>query len=222
MAATMSQRAAIRWLPTVVFAVAMAFGAGHVASTPDVPGGGPFAFAAPATFTPIDAGSEARPNVAKLWVEPTAIAPLAPRASLSHSPHQAALEEPALAEIAAGMPAMYARSNGSWKEVRHVVHVRPDGAKVGLIVGDLTTDTNVSLTTMQMMFPDDTGSSIVTASFAVPSATRLVPAFEKAMDDSTGVKKLGRAAPNWVYYAWGLGALLVAVAAQALLARRGR
>ncbi|MEO8799671.1 MAG: hypothetical protein ABI551_17385, partial [Polyangiaceae bacterium] len=192
----MSQRAAIRWLPTVLFAVVVAFGAGHAASTPDVPGGGPFVFAAPATFTRVDAGSGTNPNVAKLWVEPTAISPLDPRATLSHSPHRAALEEPALAEIAAGMPAIYANSKGTWKEARHVVHIRPDGGKVALIVGDLTTDTNVRMTTMQMMFPDDTGSSIVTASFAVPSATRLIPAFEKAMDDSTGVKKPGKPAPN--------------------------
>ena len=210
----------VRWLPTVIFAIVVAFAAGQRATVPEAPGGGPFVFAPPATFTSIDAAGEKSPGVLHLWVEPSAVSTLEARATEAHVNHQAALEETALAEIAAGMPAVYAKSKGTWTEARHSVHVRPDGKKVGLIVGNLVTDANVYMQTMQMMFPDDTGSSIVTASFAVPSAERLVPAFEKSMDDSTGVKGLGRPAPNAIYLEWGAGALLLAIAAQIVLARR--
>lgn len=209
----------IRWAPTLIFAALVAVLAGRAASSPEVPAGAPFTYVPPSTFAPIDMPN-ADPGVDKVWIEPTAVSKLDARITLHHAAHAASLEEPALAAIAQGMPAMYASSHGQWSEVRHVVHSRPDGAKVGLIVGDLTTAENVHMQTMQLLFPDDTGSSIVTASFDKVSAERLVPEIEKSMDDAKGVKKLGKEAPGSVYLTYGLGALLVAFAAQIVFGRR--
>ena len=100
------------------------------------------------------------------------------------------------------------------------MHLRPDGAKVGLIVGDLTTAGEAHLKTMQMIFPDDTGTSIATASFDFVSAQRLVPEFEKSLDAAEGVKRLGKKPKNWLYFAYFLGAALFVIALQFIAARR--
>jgi hypothetical protein len=76
------------------------------------------------------------------------------------------------------------------------------------------------LKTMQMVFPDDTGASIATASFDFVSSQRLVPEFEKSLDDATGVKKLGKKPENWLYFAYFFGAALFAIAAQFIASRR--
>jgi hypothetical protein len=211
----------VRWLPTLVFcALVTALGV-HFTAVSDRPAGKPFSYVPPATFQPISvpANLNADNSVDRVWVEPTAVSKLDPRISLSHAPQEAQIDDASLGVIAQGMPALYEKSHGTWTEERHVAHLRPDGARVGLIVGDLTTTDELHVKTMQLIFPDDTGTSIVTASFDQVSSQRLVPDLEKSLDVADGVKKLGKKPDNNVYYTYFIGALIFAVVAQLALAR---
>lgn len=211
----------VRWLPTLIFALACALLGSHFGAAPEVPAGAPFAYVPPPGFIPVDLSTKLDSSVLKAWIEPSILATsLDARITLSHSSHVADLGDAALTAISAGMPALYAKSQGQWSEERHLVHHRPDGASVGLIVGALTTADGVKMRTMQMLFPDDTGSSIVTASFETSLNQRMTPEIEKSMDDATGVKKLGKAASSSILLAWALGGLLFAIAAQVVIGRR--
>ena len=211
----------VRWLPTLIFALACALLGSHFGATPEAPANAPFAYVPPAGFIPVDLSTKLDSSVIKAWIEPSILATsLDARITLSHSSHVADLGDAALAVISAGMPALYAKSQGQWSEERHLVHHRPDGGSVGLIVGALTTGDGVKMRTMQMLFPDDTGSSIVTASFETSLNQRMTPEIEKSMDDATGVKKLGKSAASWIVLVWALGGLLFAIAAQIVVGRR--
>lgn len=211
----------VRWLPTVIFALACAFLGAHFGATPEMPANAPFAYVPPVGFIPVDLGAKPDSNVTQAWIEPSVLATsLDARITQTHSAHFTDLGDGALSAIAAGMPALYEKSHGQWSEERHLVHHRPDGASVGLIVGALTTGDGVQMRTMQMLFPDDSGSSIVTASFQTSLNERLTPELEKSLDDASGVKKLGKSAPNWMVLAWALGGLLFAIAAQMVIGRR--
>ncbi len=213
----------VRWLPTVIFALACALLGSHFGATPEMPANAPFTYVAPTGFIPVDLSTKLDSSVEKAWIEPSVLASsLDARITLSHSSHVAELGDAALSAIAAGMPALYAKSHGQWSEERHLVHHRPDGASVGLIVGALTTAEGVKMRTMQLLFPDDSGSSIVTASFETTLNERMTPELEKSMDEATGVKKLGKSASSWIVLAWALGGLLFAIAAQIIVGRRAR
>ncbi|MEO8877166.1 MAG: hypothetical protein ABI461_16350, partial [Polyangiaceae bacterium] len=159
-------RAAVRFAPTLVFAAVISAVAGHFSGISEVPAGKAFTYTPPTGFAPITlpATINADKSVDRVWAEPSQVSKLDPRVTLSHTPQQAQIEDAALGTIADGMPAMYEKS-GTWTEERAISHVRPDGAKVGLIVGNLVTTDDSHLKTMQMIFPDDTGTSIATASF---------------------------------------------------------
>ncbi|MGH7283151.1 MAG: hypothetical protein ACRELY_16620, partial [Polyangiaceae bacterium] len=181
------------------------------------------AYTPPAGFIPVDLSTKLDSGVSKAWIEPSILArSVDARITLSHTSGVADFRESALSAIAAGMPALYAKNRGQWIEERHLVHLRPDGASVALFVGALTTSDGVKMRTMQMLFPDDTGSSIVTASFETSLNLRMMPVIEKSMDDATGVKKVGKPAPTWIVLSWALGGLLLAVAAQTIIGRRKR
>jgi hypothetical protein len=212
----------VRWVPTLAFSAVVAILAAHFSGVPEVPANKPFSYVPPTGFNPatLPNNVNADNGVDRIWVEPTAASTIAPRVTLSHTPQEASVDSIALGTIADGMPALYDKSHGRWVEERHVAHVRPDGARVGLIVGNLTIADNAPFKTMQMVFPDDTGTSIATASFNSISAPRLVPEFEKSLDDAIGVKKLGKKPENWMYFAYFFGAALFVIALQFVAARR--
>jgi hypothetical protein len=213
-----SRSGPLRFLPTLVFCGVVTAVGGQIRTIFDVPAGKPFSYVPPSTFKPIamPASMNADKSVEALWIEPTVVSKLEPRITLSHAPEQAEISDGALGIIASGIPALYEKSHGQWTEERHVVHLRPDGARVGLIVGDLLTADQAHVKTMQMIFPDDTGTSIATASFDQVSAPRLVPDLEKSLDAADGVKKLGKKPENSVYLTYFFGSLIFAIAAQAI------
>lgn len=219
----MSSRSGLgRWLLILAFCAAVTAIGVQVSTISDVPANKPFSYVPPQTFHPISmpANLNADDSVERLWVEPTTVSKLDPRITLSHTEQRPPIDDGALETMASGMPALYEKSHGTWTEDRHVVHVRPDGARVGLIVGDLVTVDAAHVKTVQMIFPDDAGTSIVTASFDFVSAERLVPEFEKSLDVADGVKKLGKKPKNTVYYAYFFGALIFALGAQAIFRAR--
>jgi hypothetical protein len=219
-----SPLATVRWLPTLAFCALVTAVGVQFSTISTVPAGKPFSYVPPSTFQPISvpANLNADNSVDRVWVEPTAVSKIDPRITLSHTPQLAQIDDAALGAIASGMPALYEKSHGTWTEERHVAHLRPDGARVGLIVGDLITADESHLKTVQMIFPDDTGTSIATASFDQVSSQRLVPELEKSLDVADGVTKLGKKPENNVYFAWFLGALIFSLAAQALFFRRSK
>jgi hypothetical protein len=214
----------VRWVPTLAFSALVAILGVHFSGEPEVPAGQPFTYVPPQGFNPVTlpANVNADNGVDKIWAEATAVSRIAPRVTLSHTTQETVLDGVALAPLADGLPALYAKSHGQWTEERHIVHVRPDGKRAGLIVGDLTTADDAHLKTMQMIFPDDTGTSIATASFDQVSAARLVPEFEKSLDDAMGLKKPGKKPENWLYFAYFFGATSFLIALQWIAARRAK
>jgi hypothetical protein len=59
------------------------------------------------------------------------------------------------------------------------------------------------------VFPDDLGTSIVTAQFAEEEAAKWEPLFEASIDTASGVATRVPAAPPWMMFAWaGAGGVL--------------
>jgi len=90
---------------------------------------------------------------------------------------------------------------------------------VGLIEGDCDRDLDLGALglpvqkfrtrKLQLMFPDDDGTSIVTASYPVDQATRWEPLFEATIGKARGVATRAPAPAPWTYAAWAAaGAIL--------------
>jgi hypothetical protein len=117
--------------------------------------------------------------------------------------------------LAQGMPAMFLQSQTTWSEVRHEVHKRPDGARVGVIVGDAEKGA-LHYRMMQIVFPIDKGTAIVTASFPHDDAARWEAPTLASIDDAKGVATRVPPPEGWMYVAWGLGGGVIAYLVLAL------
>ncbi len=152
-----------------------------------------------------------------------------PRVILTHSSKTMAIDEPELARIAAGMPEEFRSSGLTWAERRHETRVRPDGARVGLIEADCERppengplllgrpDVVVKFRKLQLVFPDDEGTSIVTADFAEEEAMTWEPIFEASIAKAKGVATRVPSPPSWVFVGWGAAGLVLGWLASALV-----
>lgn len=176
---------------------------------------------------------------AEVWVfdEPLpAIAPMMnpvrnpnpPTVVVTHSTKEMSVEERDLAKLVEDMPSAF--EGCTWVHRRHELRARADGARVGMIEGDC--DRQVDLTAfglptktikqrkLQLMFPDDEGTSIVTASYLTEQAARWEPLFEATIGKAKGVATRTPPPPSWMYAAWGVAGLAIAWLATALVQRR--
>lgn len=139
------------------------------------------------------------------------------RVVLTHSEKQTSVDEAELGKLAVEMPKAF--DECPWTHRRHESRARPDGARVGLIEGDCDRSIDlgalglpaqkVRTRKLQLVFPDDTGTSIVTASYPTDEAPRWEPAIESAIDRSTGVAVRAPAVPSWTYAAWAVAGLIL-------------
>jgi len=156
-----------------------------------------------------------------------------PRAQLTHSANETPVEETDLAQIAAGLPETFAKAGVDWVPRRHETRVRPDGARVGLIEGECTrrvseglpfltkgVAADVHFRKLQLVFPDDAGTSIVTIDYGSDEATKWEPIFEATIARSKGVATRVPPAPAWMYGAWGAGGLVLGWLGASLLGSR--
>ncbi|MFO0742553.1 MAG: hypothetical protein U0270_42160 [Labilithrix sp.] len=138
------------------------------------------------------------------------------------------VEERDLAKLVEDMPSAF--EGCTWVHRRHELRTRADGARVGMIEGDC--DKEVDLTAfglpsktikqrkLQLMFPEDEGTAIVTASYLTEHASRWEPLLEATIGKAKGVATRTPAPPQWMYGAWGLAGVVIAWLATALVSRQ--
>jgi hypothetical protein len=144
------------------------------------------------------------------------------RLVLTRSAKEMSVEERDLATLADEMPAAF-EGLCTWRPRRHEMRVRTDGARVGLIEGDCdrTRDVGapVKARKLQLMFPDDQGTWIVTASYPTEEAVRWAPLIEATIGRTRGVAVRVPSPPIWVPAVWALAGAVLAWLATALFAR---
>jgi hypothetical protein len=183
-----------------------------------------FEYLPPAGFTEAQADAYGstfgggRSGVQRAWVHSELGAVYRPNITLLTTPKASKVDEPDLMTVARGMPAIFLQSQTTWTEVRHAMHVRPDGARVGVIVGDAEKGP-LHYRMMQIVFPIDLGTAIVTASFPFADAARWEGPIEASIDEAKGVATLVSSPPAWTQLAWGLGAAVLAYLVLALRRR---
>jgi hypothetical protein len=75
---------------------------------------------------------------------------------------------------------------------------------------------------LQLMFPDDDGTSIVTASYAIDQAARWEPLFEATIGKARGVATRVASPPLVTSAAWGLSSGILVWLAMGLVRRRAK
>jgi hypothetical protein len=154
--------------------------------------------------------------------------PNPPSVVLTHSTKQMSVEERDLAKLAEAMPSAFEAC--TWVHRRHELRTRADGARVGMIEGDCDKELDLSAfglpsktikqRKLQLMFPDDEGTSIVTASYPTEQASRWEPLFEATIGKAKGVATRTPPPPPWMYAAWGAAGLVIGWLASALMMKR--
>jgi hypothetical protein len=125
------------------------------------------------------------------------------------------VDEPNLAKMVAEMPAAFEEC--TWVHRRHEMRTRPDEARVGLIEGECNREIDLSAAGMgnikassrklQLIFPENEGSSIATISYPSEKASRWEPVFEETIVKAKGVAIRVPPPPSWHYVAWGAAGL---------------
>ncbi len=202
--------------------------------------GEPFVYEPPEGFVPAK-DAKASEVAAKVWVheaaekrnfDGSAANPkaLSTRVVLNHSNKEMSVEETELAKLVREMPQAF-EGVCTWVHRRHEMRMRADGARVGLIEGDC--DRNFDLSPLgltrqtvkerrlQLMFPDDSGTWIVTASYPTDEATRWEPLFEATIGKAKGVATRAPAPPVWAYAGWGAAGAVLAWLAMGIVSRKG-
>lgn len=165
----------------------------------------------PVTTTRVDAASAA----AHAWEMPNEPAKSRPSVVVHHSAIAMQVDEDDLGKMVVDMPNAF--EDCTWTHRRHEMRVRPDGARVGLIEGDCNREVDLSAAglppikassrKMQLVFPENEGSSIATISYATEQAARFEPMFEATISKAKGVATRVPPPPAWQRAAWGLAGL---------------
>ena len=146
--------------------------------------------------------------------------------AVTQSEKHMSVEERDLAKLVEEMPGVFV-GNCTWVHRRHELRTRADGARVGIIEGDCDKEVDLSSLglpskiikqrKLQIMFPNDEGTAIVTASYVTEQATRWEPLFEATIAKAKGVATRTPPPPNWLYAAWGFAGFVIAWLATAVL-----
>jgi hypothetical protein len=208
-----------RFSPVVLVAVISGFLGPRFTSPQDRAAGAPFDYAPPEGFLPVAASNPADKD-GRAWAFSDPGARTTATINVTHTKQRGPIEDADLAALAKGMPAVFKETGVDWTEVRHEARVRSDGAHVGLIEGACERGA-LKYRVVQLVFPDDAGTSIVTASFSSEDAARWEPQIEATIASTTGVAFRFPPPPGWMFAAWAaVGAFAVAIATA--LSRRAK
>jgi hypothetical protein len=215
-----------RLVPTVIVAGVLTLIGPRLTAPQSKSAGEAFVFEPPAGF------EEVKSDEGRKWrLSDTTGHVFVPRVIVTHSPNTMTVEEPDLARIAQGMPAEFKSSGLEWVERRHETRVRPDGARVGLIEADCSRHpefdalpmrpqpAEVNFRKLQLVFPDDQGTTIVTADFASEEAPKWEPIFEASIAKAKGVATRVPSPPVWMYAGWSVAGLALGWLASSLVLR---
>jgi hypothetical protein len=203
--------------------------------------GAPFAYEPPDGFVPAKDVKSADVEGASVWMLEGAerksfdgsladLRAFSTRIILNHSNKEMSVEETDLAKLVAEMPKAF-EGACSWSHRRHELRSRSDGARVGLIEGDCNREDELSglglpsqpvkMRKLQLMFPDDTGTSIVTASYPADEAARWAPLLEATIGKARGVATRAPTPAPWTHAAWAAAGAVLGWFATALVALKG-
>lgn len=206
------------WLVAFVIAITFAFAGPRLVGPQSRPASEPFAFVPPAGFKELPATSNrVDAKGAKAWEVPDEPATLRPSVVVHHSAVNMQVDEANLAKMVADMPNAF--EDCTWVHRRHERRVRTDGAPVGLIEGECTREVDLTAAGMgnikassrklQLVFPENEGSSIATISYPTETAARWEPLFVDTIDKAKGVAIRVPPPPAWQFAAWGVAGLVV-------------
>lgn len=232
-----------RLVVCIVFAVVVAFLGPRLTGPRSRTAGTPFVYEPPQGFVEAQSpvGAEVGEGV-KIWTfgdvgktnfdgSPVDGTAGLTRIVLHHSDKEMSVEEADLAKLAEEMPKAFEQSC-DWVHRRHELRTRSDGARVGMIEGDCDHDIDLRTLGMpaqkirsrklQLMFPDDHGTSIVTASYPTEQASRWEPLFEATIGKARGVATRAPAPAGLSYLAWAFAGAVLGSLASALVERTRR
>jgi hypothetical protein len=206
------------WLVALVVALTFAFAGPRLLGEQNRPSSEPFAYVPPDGFTELPATSKrVEAKGAHAWELPDEPATLRPSIVVTHSAVNMQVDEPNLSKMVAEMPSAF--EDCTWVHRRHEMRVRPDGARVGLIEGECNREIDLTAAGMgnikassrklQLVFPENEGSSIATISYPTEKASRWEPVFEETVLKAKGVAVRVPPPPTWQYVAWGAAGLVL-------------
>lgn len=208
------------WLVAVVIAIVFAFTGPRLVGPQSTPASEPFAYVPPPGFKELPVTStrvDATASGAHAWELPEEPAAARPSIVVHHSAVNMQVDEANLAKMVADMPNAF--EDCTWVHRRHEMRTRPDGARVGLIEGDCNREIDLSSAglgnikanarKLQLVFPENEGSSIATISYPTDKAPRWEPVFEESITKAKGVATRVPPPPSWHYAAWGVAGLVL-------------
>jgi hypothetical protein len=206
------------WVIAIVIAVTFALAGPRMVGEQNRPSEEPFAYVPPEGFKELPATSKrVDASGAKAWEVPEEPATIRPSVVVHHSAVNMQVDEPNLAKMVADMPNAFEEC--TWVHRRHETRTRPDGSRVGLIEGECNREIDMSAAglgnlkassrKMQLVFPENEGSSIATISYPTEKAARWEPAFEETILKSKGVATRVPPPGTWVVVGWGVVGLLL-------------
>lgn len=178
----------------------------------------PFAFVPPDGFVETKAAStRVDASSARAWELPDEPPRSRPSVVVHHTAVAMQVDEASLAKMVAEMPQAF--EDCTWVHRRHETRERPDGARVGLIEGDCNREIDLSAAglpsikassrKMQLVFPENEGSSIATISYPTEHADRYQPVFEATIGRAKGVATRVPSPPTWQWIAWAAAGLAI-------------
>ena len=221
----MSTRAS-RWLLATVLFLLFAIAGPRLSLPPDRKAGAPFEYVPPVGFA-VDADDGGKtlsggvPGLRKTfrYIGPGS-ASFKPVVGWNLVPDRGSVEPDDMNRVARGMPGLFAPQGEEWTLVRTSTHVRPDQGRVGVIVGSVTRKDNVSYQTMQLAFPVDDGTALVTAKYPLTEAGAWTPVFEGTIDNAKGVAQRAQEPSLGTRLGFGAPGALLGVALAVLMRSR--
>ena len=203
--------------------------------------GAPFQYEPPEGLVPLPRGSAGDREGAQVWVHEAAEwknfdgsvtdqKATSTRIILNHSNKEMSVEAADLSKLVEEMPKAF-EGSCTWSHRRHEMRVRADGARVGLIEGDCDREIDLSAfglpskpvktRKLQLMFPDDSGTSLVTASYPTDEAAQWAPLLEATIGKAKGVATRVPAPAPWTHAAWALAGAVLGWLGTAIVMRSG-
>jgi hypothetical protein len=215
----------VSFTPVLLVAAFAAFVGPLVTSPHDRAANAPFVFTPPEGFEPArdeqvkTALGVAPDGMQKVWVFAEPGKATTPNITQTFTDKTAGLEEEDLTALAAGMPAVFSPLGSTWTEVRHETRRRADGSRVGILDGALVRGESKKRV-LQLVFPLDKGSALVTATVPAEDIGKWEPKLDASIASATGVFARAPKPASWLYPAWGVAGGVLAYLALALFARK--
>ena len=206
------------WVIALVIAITFALAGPRLVGPQNQSASEPFAYVPPDGFKELPATSKRVDSAgAKAWERPDEPATLRPSIVVTHSAVNMQVDEANLGKMVTDMPNAF--EDCTWVHRRHEMRTRADGARVGLIEGECSREIDLraagldsikaSSRKLQLIFPENEGSSIATISYPTEKADRWEPVFIDTINKAKGVATRVPPPPTWQFVGGGVAGLVL-------------